>query len=75
MSSKYAVFTINDEEYGMDVIEVSTIEKGLAIKKMENAPENVKGKTDLRGMKSRFTVSEKEWVLRTEIPIRTPGFS
>ncbi|NLY48481.1 MAG: chemotaxis protein CheW [Clostridiales bacterium] len=49
MSSKYAVFTINDEEYGMDVIEVSTIEKGLAIKKMENAPENVKGKTDLRG--------------------------
>ena len=46
MSSKYAVFEINGEEYGMDVIEVSTIEKGLSIKKMANSPDNVKGKVN-----------------------------
>ena len=67
MSSKYAVFEINGEEYGMDVIEVSTIEKGLSIKKMANSPDNVKGKVNLRGndipvysLRKKMGIEDKE---------------
>ena len=64
MSSKYAVFEINGEEYGMDVIEVSTIEKGLSIKKMANSPDNVKVRSTYAEMIFRCTVLEKRWVLK-----------
>jgi purine-binding chemotaxis protein CheW len=49
MSTKYTVFQLNGEEYGLDISNVKTIEKDMTIKKMANAPSNVKGKISLRG--------------------------
>lgn len=49
MSTKYAIFLLNGEEYGLDISKVSTVEKDIIIKNMANSPANVKGKISLRG--------------------------
>lgn len=67
MSTKKAVFRLNDEEYGLDISEVNTIEKDVKIEKMANAPQNIKGKVDIRGVKipvyslrSKFGIEDKQ---------------
>lgn len=55
MSTKQTIFQINNEDYGMDIIDVSTVEKDMEITKMAILPQNVnslknvKGKINLRG--------------------------
>ena len=56
MSTKQTVFRLDGEEYGLDIMDVSTVEKDLEVTKLSNAPnnensylKNVKGKTNLRG--------------------------
>lgn len=49
MSTKQAVFQLNEYEYGLDIAEVNTVEKDVVIKKLANSPDNVKGKINLRG--------------------------
>lgn len=60
MSTKQTVFQLNGEDYGIDIVEVSTVEKDLKISKMVNSSnkdlaknvdslKNVKGKVNLRG--------------------------
>lgn len=62
MSTKQTVFRLDGEVYGLDIMDVSTVEKDLKITKLSNTPinensqlknvhslKNVKGKTDLRG--------------------------
>ena len=66
MSTKQAVFQLNGEDYGLDIIEVSTIEKDMDINKIANSPSNVKGKINLRGreipvysLRRKFGIEDK----------------
>lgn len=69
MSTKQTVFRVNGEEYGLDIMDVSTVEKDLKIIKLFNTPvfKNVKGKTNLRGeeipvysLRRKFGYEDKE---------------
>lgn len=67
MSTKQAVFQLNGEEYGLDITDVSTVEKDMIIKKMANSPTNVKGKINLRGneipvysLRKKFGIEDKK---------------
>jgi purine-binding chemotaxis protein CheW len=46
---KYAVFMINEEEFGIEIERISIIERMLEIYKIPNTPEYVEGLTNLRG--------------------------
>ena len=46
---QYAIFTINEEEFGIEIEKVSIIERMLEIYKIPNTPEYVEGLTNLRG--------------------------
>jgi purine-binding chemotaxis protein CheW len=48
-STKQAIFKLGDEEYGLDIMEVNTIEKFLPIEAAANLPKNIKGIIRLRG--------------------------
>lgn len=64
---KQAVFQLNGEEYGLDIMDISTVEKDMVIKKMTNSPSNVKGKINLRGkmipvysLRRKFGIEDKK---------------
>ncbi|MGE5473474.1 MAG: chemotaxis protein CheW [Ignavibacteriales bacterium] len=48
-SNQYIIFRMNNEEYGIDIQKVTTIEKLLAITRVPHAPEGVRGVINLRG--------------------------
>lgn len=67
LSTKQAVFQLNGEDYGLDIAEVSTVEKDVKIEAMNNSPKNVKGKIHLRGeeipvysLRRKFGFEEKQ---------------
>lgn len=46
---KYAVFIVNEEEFGIEIERISIIERMLEIYKIPNTPGYVEGLTNLRG--------------------------
>lgn len=67
MATKQAVFRLGEEEYGLDIMDVNTVEKYISIEKASNLPKNVKGILRLRGdvipvysLRSKFGLEEKE---------------
>lgn len=67
MATKQAVFKLGEEEYGLDIMDVNTVEKYISIEKAANLPKNVKGILRLRGdvipvysLRSKFGLEEKE---------------
>lgn len=48
-STKQAVFVVGEEEYGLDIMDVSIVEKYMTIEKVSDLPKNVKGVIRLRG--------------------------
>ena len=65
--TKYALFKIGTELYGLDIMNVETIEKNYNIMKVPDAPVNIKGVIDLRGeiipvysLNQKFGFQEKE---------------
>jgi len=67
MNTKHAVFQLNEEDYGLDISEVNTVEKDVKLVKMENSPKNIKGKINLRGedipvlsLRRKFNFPDKE---------------
>lgn len=67
MVTKQAIFQIGEEVYGLNIMEVSTVEKYIPVEKAANAPKNVKGIIRLRGdilpvysLRSKFNLEEKE---------------
>lgn len=48
-STKNAVFMLGEEEYGLDIMEVNTIEKFTNIEPVASFPKNLKGIIKLRG--------------------------
>ena len=47
--NQYVVFKIHEEEYGIDIQKITTIEKLLNITRVPKAPEAVRGVVNLRG--------------------------
>ncbi len=47
---QYIVFNLGDEEYGVEILQVQTIERMLDITRVPHAPDFVEGVTNLRGM-------------------------
>ncbi len=67
MITKQAIFQIGEDLYGLNIMEVSTVEKYMATEKAANASENVKGIIHLRGevipvysLRSKFGLEDKE---------------
>jgi purine-binding chemotaxis protein CheW len=48
-STKQAIFTLGDEEYGFDIMDVNIIEKVIPIEPVAAFPKNLKGIIKLRG--------------------------
>ena len=75
-ATKQAVFQLGEEEYGLDIMEVNTVEKLTGLEKVANSPKNVKGIIRLRGdvipvysLRSKFGLEEKEPVHDTRLII------
>ena len=67
MVTKQAIFQIGEEVYGLNIMDVSTVEKFIPNEKAANAPKNVKGIIHLRGdsipvysLRSKFGLEERE---------------
>lgn len=48
MERQFVIFTVNDEEYGLDIAEISSIERMPEIFKIPNAPYYIEGLVNLR---------------------------
>lgn len=48
-STKQALFMLGEQEYGLNIMDVKTIEKVIAINPVSNSPANLKGLINLRG--------------------------
>jgi purine-binding chemotaxis protein CheW len=73
---KVIVFRLNDEEYGVEVSQVRSIEKMQNITRVPRTPEFVKGVINLRGivtpivnLKTRFNLGEEQYTDATRIII------
>ncbi|MGB9813171.1 MAG: chemotaxis protein CheW [Thermovenabulum sp.] len=65
--NQYVIFRLGDEEYGINILQVKTIEKVLPITRIPRAPYYVKGVINLRGeiipvidLKKKFNLPERE---------------
>ncbi len=76
------VFSINDEEFGVDVSQVNIIERRMEIFKIPNTPDFVEGLVNLRGkvytvfnMRKRFNLPLKDFDDDTKIIMVSTGAS
>jgi len=77
---KVIVFRLKDEEYGVDVNQVRSIERMQHITRVPKTPAFVKGVINLRGvvtpiinLRSRFDIHEEEYTENTRIIIVAVG--
>jgi purine-binding chemotaxis protein CheW len=73
---QYVVFKLGREEYGIDIIKVTTIEKVMPIARVPKTPAYIKGVINLRGeiipiidLRTRFNLPEIEATEDTRIII------
>ena len=66
-NTKQAIFQLGDESYGLDIMEVNTIEKFITVEQVSNSPKNMKGIIRLRGdiipvysLRRKFGLEDKE---------------
>lgn len=67
-------FTLNDEEYGVDILQVNTIREWTPITALPDMPDYIKGVLNLRGdivpiidLRLRFSLPEKAYVATTVV--------
>lgn len=67
ISTKQAVFQVGNEAYGLDIMNVNTVEKNITVEKVANSPKNMKGIIRLRGdiipvysLRMKFGLDDKE---------------
>ncbi|MDD3173317.1 MAG: chemotaxis protein CheW [Herbinix sp.] len=77
-STKQAVFMLGEEEYSLDIMDVNTIEKVIAIEPVASFPKNLKGVIKLRGdvipvysLRRKFGLEDVEPDLDTRFIITT----
>ncbi len=75
-NKQFVVFELDDEEYGIDILRVKTIEKMSNITRGPKTPSYVKGVINLRGeivpiidLRERFNLKKKEECENTRIII------
>lgn len=68
------IFSVDNEEFGIDISQVNIIERPMDIYKIPNAPEYVEGLVNLRGkvhtvfdLRKRFNLSPKKFDESTKI--------
>lgn len=66
-NTKYVIFKMNDEQYGIDIVNVKSIERIQSFTRIPNSPMYVKGVINLRGevvpiidLRLRFQLPYKE---------------
>lgn len=79
---QYVVFTINGEEFGLNIENISSIERMLDIFKIPNAPDYIEGLANLRGrvitifnLRRRFNLPCPEFDEDTKIIIANSSTS
>lgn len=79
---QFVVFTINGEEFGMNIENISSIEKMLDIFKIPNTPDYIEGLANLRGkvltifnLRRRFNLASPEFDENTKIIIASTSVS
>lgn len=79
---QFVVFTINGEEFGMNIENISSIEKMLDIFKIPNTPDYIEGLANLRGkvltifnLRRRFNLASPEFDENTKIIIANTSVS
>lgn len=83
MSEKqFVIFTIDKEEFGLDIANISSIERMLEIFKIPNAPDYIEGLANLRGkvytifnLRKRFNLPCPEFDENTKIIIANTSAS
>lgn len=73
-SKQLVVFTINNEDFGIDIEHINVIERILEIFKIPNSPEYIEGLINLRGkvhtvfnLRKRFNLPSIEFTENTKI--------
>ena len=66
-STKQAIFKLGDDVYGMDIMNIKSIENPIPVEKVKKAPDNIIGMIDLRGdrlpvysLRRKFGLEDKE---------------
>ena len=79
---QYVVFTIDGEEFGLNIENISSIERMLDIFKIPNAPDYIEGLSNLRGrvltifnLRKRFNLPCPEFEENTKIIIANTSSS
>ena len=74
------VFSVNNEEFGIDIEQVNIIERSLEIFKIPNTPEYIEGLVNLRGkvhtvfnLRKRFNMPAKDFDENTKIIMANTG--
>jgi purine-binding chemotaxis protein CheW len=74
------VFSVNNEEFGIDIEQVNIIERSLEIFKIPNTPEYIEGLVNLRGkvhtvfnLRKRFNMPAKDFDENTKIIMANIG--
>jgi purine-binding chemotaxis protein CheW len=77
-NTKLAIFKLGDEVYGMDILEVGTIEKHIPINRVTNSPHNMLGVMRLRekiipvySLRRKFGMEEKKYDANTRYIVTT----
>ena len=78
VNSKQALFTLGEEEYGFDIMDVNIIEKVIPVEPVAKFPKNLKGVINLRGdiipvysLRRKFGLADKETDDNTRFIITT----
>lgn len=77
-STKQAIFKLGDDVYGMDIMNIKSIENPITVEKVKKAPDNIIGMIDLRGdrlpvysLRRKFGLEDKETDADTRLLITT----
>lgn len=75
-SRQLVIFKVNNEDFGVEISQVSSIEKPLEIFQIPNSPDYIEGLINLRGkvhtifnLRKKFNFPSKEWDDNTKIVV------
>lgn len=79
-STKQAIFELGEMQFGLDIMNVITIEKGITVQPIPNSAKSIRGVISLRGdiipvydLRSKFALQEKIQDDETRFIITTIG--
>lgn len=77
-STKQAIFKLGEDVYGMDIMNIKSVENPISVEKVKKAPDNIIGMIDLRGdrlpvysLRRKFGLEDKETDADTRLLVTT----